>query len=302
MIDGVEVTAPMRRPRRLVTLSASLALHGGVLLAVLLAVSGETEVGPLFIDLTESAVPEAMGTRRATPSPAKTQAGGGSGRVARAVAPSRPSSPGEAAPAPTSDPAPPSVSAEPPAPPTSLTSPELPEASGPDLAPRIAEPADATPHGGSGASPSSSLAGPPEGSTIHGGIPVGFGSRGGAPGGAPDASHGFALAVPGGGSVGPGGPGAEYGAYLARLRERVQQSLRYPLAARRRGLSGTVLVEIVIRPDGVISGVAVADPSSHAILDDAAVEAIKRLAPEPFPSDAKRRTLRVRLPVVFALE
>ena len=302
MIDGVDMTVLMRRPRRLVTLSASLALHSGVLLAVLLAVSGETEVGALFIDLTESAVPEVTGTKAATPSPAPTQAGRGWARVARAVAPARPSSPGDAGPASTPEPAPPRVSAEPPAPPPFLTSPELPDASGPDPAPRIAEPADAPPHGGSGAAPSLALAGPPEVSTTQGGIPVGFGSRGGAPGGAPDVSHGFALAVPGGGSVGPGGPGAEYGAYLAGLRQRVQQSLRYPLAARRRGLSGTVLVEIVIRPDGVISGVAVADPSSHAILDDAAVEAIKRLAPEPFPSDVQRRTLRVRLPVVFALE
>ena len=103
-------------------------------------------------------------------------------------------------------------------------------------------------------------------------------------------------------TVGPGGPGAEYGAYLGELRQRIQQSLRYPLAARRRGLSGTVHVEIVIRPDGVIGGVAVADSSSHAILDDAAVDTIRRLAPAPFPSDVQPRTLRVRLPVVFALE
>jgi protein TonB len=114
-------------------------------------------------------------------------------------------------------------------------------------------------------------------------------------------SHGFALAVPGG-AGGQSGPGAEYGAYLGGLRRRVQQALGYPLAARRRGLSGTVHVDLVIRPDGAISGVAVADSSSHAVLDDAAVEAIKRLAPEPFPPDVQARTLRVRLPVVFALE
>src|SRR5438876_282105 len=66
---------------------------------------------------------------------------------------------------------------------------------------------------------------------------------------APDVSHGFALAVPGGGGGGGVGVGAEYGAYLGRLRARVQHSLRYPLAARRRGLSGTVHVEIIIRSE-----------------------------------------------------
>jgi len=45
------------RPRRLVTLSASLALHSGVLLAVLLAVSGETELGAVVA----RAVREALG-------------------------------------------------------------------------------------------------------------------------------------------------------------------------------------------------------------------------------------------------
>ena len=289
------------KPRALGT---SLALHSGVLLAVLLAVSGETELGALFIDLTESAVPEAVGRNSATPTPAAAARGGT--RAVRSIAAAHPAPTpsalhGAAEPSPAAEPASSrGPVAESTAPPPSLTSPEPPDASGPDPAPRIAEPADAPRHGGSGAAPSSSLA--PEFSTTQGGIPVGLGSRSGAPGGAPDVSHGFALAVPGGGSVGPSGPGAEYGAYLGGLRQRIQQSLRYPLAARRRGLSGTVHVEIVIRPDGIISGVAVADSSSHAILDDAAVEAIKRLAPEPFPSDVQRRTLRVRLAVVFALE
>ncbi len=296
----------MTRPRRLVTLSASLALHSGVLLAVLLAVSGETELGALFIDLTESAVPEAAASNAATSTPAA--AGRGGARAVRSIAAARlaPTPPvlrGAAEPSPAAEPASSrSPGAASPPPPPSLTSPELLAASGPDPAPQIAESADAAPHGASSTASSSSLAGHPDVSTTQGGIPMGLSSRGGVPGGAPDVSHGFALAVPGGGSVGPGGPGAEYGAYLGGLRQRIQQSLRYPLAARRRGLSGTVHVEIVIRPDGVIGGVAVADSSSHAILDDAAVDTIRRLAPAPFPSDVQPRTLRVRLPVVFALE
>jgi protein TonB len=112
-------------------------------------------------------------------------------------------------------------------------------------------------------------------------------------------SQGFALATPG---AGPGGASAEYGPYLGRLRQRIQGSLKYPLAARRRGLAGTVSIEITIGPDGTFSVVAVADSSSHAILDDAALETVKSLAPEPLPADAPPRILRVRLPVVFALE
>src|SRR2546426_774390 len=66
LAEAVTVTprAP-RAGRRLVTLSASLALHGGLLLAVLLAVSGETEPGAPFIDLTEDVRSEPQSPPRA---------------------------------------------------------------------------------------------------------------------------------------------------------------------------------------------------------------------------------------------
>ena len=296
----------MRRRRKLVTLSASLALHGGLLLAALLAVSGESQLGALFIDLTESAPAEA--TRGAAGPPVARQAGRVLARAASAFAPVR-SAPmlsaslGRGEPLPGAEPAGPrdplaeSLAPESPALPPSAAAVPV-EASQPDPTPRGTETFDASAPGPSGAaeSPAASVQG---GSVGESGIPAGRGVSGGEPGGAPDASQGFALAVPAGGT---GGPGAEYGVYLGRLRTRVQESLRYPLAARRRGLSGTVNLEIIIRPDGAISGVAVTDSSSHAVLDDAAVEAIRRLAPEPFPPDVQPRALRVRLPVVFALE
>ena len=101
----------------------------------------------------------------------------------------------------------------------------------------------------------------------------------------------------------PGGePGSEYGAYLAHVRRRIQESLQYPLAARRRGLRGTVHLEILIKPDGGISAVSVTSSSSHQVLDEAALEAVRGLAPQPFPSGLMPRLLRVRLPVVFDLQ
>ncbi len=294
----------MKRRRRLATLSASLALHGGLLLAALLAVSGESQLGALFIDLTESAPAEA--TRGAAGPPVARQARRVSGRAASAFAPVR-SAPmlsaslGRGEPLPGAEPAGPrdplaeSLAPESPALPPSAAAVPV-EASQPDPTPRGTETFDASGVSGAAESPAASVQG---GSVGESGILADRGVSGGEPGGAPDASQGTALAVPAGGA---GGPGAEYGVYLGRLRTRVQESLRYPLAARRRGLSGTVNLEIVIRPDGAISGVAVTDSSSHAVLDAAAVEAIRRLAPEPFPPDVQPRALRVRLPVVFALE
>src|SRR5207249_8396520 len=154
---------PLRRPRRrrLVPLGTSLALHSGILLAVLLAVSGETELGALFIDLTESAVPEAVASNAAAPTPAA--AGRGEARAVRSIAAARlaPTPPvlrGAAEPSPAAEPASSrSPGAASPPPPPSLTSPELLAASGPDPPPQIAESTDAAPHGPSTTQSSASL-------------------------------------------------------------------------------------------------------------------------------------------------
>jgi periplasmic protein TonB len=127
-------------------------------------------------------------------------------------------------------------------------------------------------------------------------------SRGGASaGGGPTTGLGVSdpltLAVPGQG----GGDAAEYAEYLAFLRRRVVESLTYPAVARRRGLTGTVQVDLDIHPTGVISRVEVVTSSSHRVLDDAAVEAVRGLGRVPFPSNVQPRLLRVRLPVVFDL-
>ncbi len=96
--------------------------------------------------------------------------------------------------------------------------------------------------------------------------------------------------------------GAEYAPYLAGLRHRIQSSLRYPRAARRRGLEGTVHVEVVITAAGAVGTVAIVRSSSHALLDEAAIEAVRRVPAQPFPRDLPPRTLRVRVPVVFQLQ
>lgn len=124
-----------------------------------------------------------------------------------------------------------------------------------------------------------------------------------------------AASAPGGGrgantvearATGTGGagetPGAEYGAYLARLRRQIAESLRYPMVARRRGLTGTVYLEITIHTNGTIGGASVVASSSHPLLDEAALETVKGLAPLPFPAELPPRRLRVRLPVIFRLE
>ena len=134
---------------------------------------------------------------------------------------------------------------------------------------------------------------------------AGGGATGVAPGGR-DGGKGLgvsggsrlALALPG---EGRGGVPAEYGPYLARFRQRVQDALVYPLAARRRGLSGAVELEVLIDPGGRVQNVAVSSSSSHALLDEAAADTVRQMAPVPMPETLPARPLRVKLPLVFEL-
>ena len=107
----------------------------------------------------------------------------------------------------------------------------------------------------------------------------------------------LALTAPGGGS----GVGPEYGPYLAALRQRIQQSVRYPATARRRGISGTVNVEILILANGAVSDVTVLDSSTHQALDEAALDTIRALPRMPLPPDVPARPLRVHVPIVFQM-
>jgi protein TonB len=130
-----------------------------------------------------------------------------------------------------------------------------------------------------------------DGSGGGGGTAVG---RAPAPGGRE--GTGLTLALPGAG----GGDGAADALY-AELRRRLEQALIYPPAARRRRLTGVVEIELEIQPSGAITRVALAASSSHRILDDAALDTVRGLDRVPFPPGIRPRTLRVRLPVEFAL-
>jgi len=153
------------------------------------------------------------------------------------------------------------------------------------------------------ASESARVSREPVATRSHGsGVGSGIESRGegkAAEGGAEqDRRQKLSLAAP---DARQGRPEAEYGHYLALLRQEIHQSLSYPPAARRRGVSGTVHMEIVIQPTGVIGSVLLLSSSSHPILDAAALDAVRRLPPLPFPAELPPRPLHVRLPVVFEL-
>jgi TonB family protein len=216
-----------------------------------------------------------------------------------APAPAAPPLPAPAPPAAALAPPPPPVTSAPVAP---LARPESPPplaGSGEGLTDRTAmgtTPSDArsappVPPGAAGGD-NDGVAGPGGASAEVGGAS----GSGGAPrrGGAGAGDGTLALAVPGDG-------GGEYGAYLALLRRRVQEAVRYPESARRRSLTGTAHVQITLEPSGRIAQVELVRSSSHRALDDAALDGVRALRRIPFPPEVAPRALRVRLPVVFEL-
>jgi TonB family protein len=64
---------------------------------------------------------------------------------------------------------------------------------------------------------------------------------------------------------------------------------------------GTVELEVVIEPPGAVASATVVVSSSHAVLDEAALSAVRSLPLLPLPENLSRRALRVRLPLSFEL-
>jgi len=295
---------------RLGGLTLSVLLHVGGAAALVALSTADWAQPPLFVDLVEPVeypggpAAGAAGGRAAVPAPPRgARAPGRAGPTTRparpvgTVAPARPAAP---TPAPSATPV---VPLEPDV--AASTSAPLPMASAPTLTPppmATPRPAPAVPTAPSGTAsaapglPPSTAAAPGRVGASEPGLGVKRAGEtrndaAGVGGGSP-----LALALPGGGAV-----PAEYGPYLQRFRRRVQEMLVYPLAARRQGLGGTVELDVWLEATGRVRDVRIVRSSSHALLDEAAVEAIRRLGPLPFPESLPRRPLLIRLPLVFEL-
>lgn len=73
------------------------------------------------------------------------------------------------------------------------------------------------------------------------------------------------------------------GNYFGLVRARIENSKKYPPAARRSGVEGQVLVQFSIGLDGSLKDLKILKKSSHAVLDSAALSAVERAAPFPKP-------------------
>jgi protein TonB len=75
----------------------------------------------------------------------------------------------------------------------------------------------------------------------------------------------------------------------------------YPMSARRRGWEGMVVLLVEVFSDGRIGRIEIESSSGHILLDEAAVNAVKRWRFEPATRNGQPVPTRARIPVEFSL-
>jgi protein TonB len=111
---------------------------------------------------------------------------------------------------------------------------------------------------------------------------------------------------PGGGGPAQGpGPDAETTlppGYVAALRRILERNLRFPMAAREQGLSGTATVRFALARDGRVVAATLARSSGQPSLDREAMALLTRVSPfPPLPADVPGTVVELVVPVVFVL-
>ncbi|MCD6390042.1 MAG: energy transducer TonB [Desulfobulbaceae bacterium] len=77
---------------------------------------------------------------------------------------------------------------------------------------------------------------------------------------------------------------------------------QYPRLARRRGLEGVVLLEVLINVSGKVADLRLFSSSGHSVLDRAAQKAVRRWLFTPGTIDGRRHEMWVKVPVRFQLK
>ncbi|MGP0564573.1 MULTISPECIES: energy transducer TonB [unclassified Nitrospina] len=91
--------------------------------------------------------------------------------------------------------------------------------------------------------------------------------------------------------------------FILEIRNRIAKYKFYPRLARRRGLEGKPVVHFRVTRRGTVQDLHVALSSGSGILDEAALESVKKGAPFPvIPHALNRDSMTIQLPIAFTLD
>lgn len=85
----------------------------------------------------------------------------------------------------------------------------------------------------------------------------------------------------------------KYASYMSAWVSKVERigTLNFPDEARRRHLSGGLLLDVALNADGTVNNIAILRSSGHRVLDDAALRIVRLAAPyAPFPPEIRAST------------
>lgn len=89
--------------------------------------------------------------------------------------------------------------------------------------------------------------------------------------------------------------------FRKRLFSHLESFRRYPDAAKAERLNGTVQLAFVMRRDGTVLDVWVSRSSGHAVLDNEAIETIRRARPFPVVPPGLPDRVTILVPVAFSM-
>jgi protein TonB len=92
--------------------------------------------------------------------------------------------------------------------------------------------------------------------------------------------------------VTPNTRASDVAVYLDQWKRKVERvgTLNFPLEARRKGLSGSPILEVAVRANGEMEDIVLRKSSGHAELDQAALAILKLATPfDPFPQELRQR-------------
>jgi protein TonB len=89
--------------------------------------------------------------------------------------------------------------------------------------------------------------------------------------------------------------------YTALIMRRLEEKKIYPLAMRKRGITGDVEALFTIRPDGSLGSLRAGDAPAHPFLAQAALETVRSAAPFPV-MEGRAEEYFLRVTIRFRLE
>lgn len=94
---------------------------------------------------------------------------------------------------------------------------------------------------------------------------------------------------------------ADYGWLRDALWNKIEELKRYPTLARTNHWEGKVVVSAVIRDDGEVMGVQIAETSGRAVLDEEAIAVMKKASPLRLKHPLGQRQITILIPINYRL-